>query len=829
MKEKKTKSAVDALLKEAPFSYQKREHKELFTKALKEELCFHYQHNDAYRQFCQRKNFNPELFTGVLEKLPPVAVSVFKELGENLRSVPQEEVKISLQSSATSGKPSTVVVDKTTAKRQAKAMVRVMKEFIGADRKPFVVVDVSPQPENFQFLGARYAAIGGYLNFASEVAYALELDQQGIASFQEQKIEQYIQSQLNNDPMVVFGFTYILFSYVVKTLSAKNSSLKLPKGSKIIHIGGWKKLESEKISKQEFNAKVAEAFGIEEEDVIDIYGFTEQMGLNYPDCSCGYKHTPAYSEVLVRDPATREVLPSGKEGLLEFISPIQHSYPGNVVLTDDLGTVNTEACPAGREGTRFKVVGRLKKAEIRGCGDILSSKLKFQDVNIQDSSQSKGLEIHFWKNAPINQEASDTAQLNQVIDELNQQQVWLQQQPIDALIGLIGKVAEKWLAPDSGLGFLKEKGLSFLANWSKPEHLNKIASLGLRGNRQHIEGFQNIQDSRKQFLKANPRGLVAHWLAGNVQVLGMFALIQSILTKNVNLLKVSGKDDGVFASLLHSFEGVKFSSPSGYTILGDDLIKTIGIVYFSSSNKQLGELMSQKSKARIAWGGREAVQAVAQYPANFDTEDIIFGPKLSFSVIAQEVLKTERKAKKLARKVAVDVSVFDQTGCASPHNLYIEKGGVVSPEAFCSLLAEGLEKTAIQIPKTATSPEQIAEIHSIRGVYDFKGSVHASADATWTVLFSDGVQLNQPVYSRVIFVHAVEHLNETLQYIDEDTQTIGLGAEAEKALTFATQAVEKGVMRLPEIGRLLNFESPWDGIFIMERLVRWSTLGGPLV
>ena len=81
--------------------------------------------------------------------------------------------------------------------------------------------------------------------------------------------------------------------------------------------------------------------------------------------------------------------------------------------------------------------------------------------------------------------------------------------------------------------------------------------------------------------------------------------------------------------------------------------------------------MSKSANVRIAWGGREAVETVAGYPSMFDTEDVIFGPKISFSAISKEVLVTERKAKKLARKVAVDSSVFDQTGCASPHNLYV--------------------------------------------------------------------------------------------------------------------------------------------------------------
>jgi hypothetical protein len=309
----------------------------------------------------------------------------------------------------------------------------------------------------------------------------------------------------------------------------------------------------------------------------------------------------------------------------------------------------------------------------------------------------------------------------------------------------------------------------------------------------------------------------------------MFALIQSILTKNVNLIKISSKDEGVFAGLLKAFKNVSYTTKGGYTIEGNKLLETIAIVYFSHRDKGVGELMSKSANVRIAWGGREAVETVSSYPSMFDTEDVIFGPKISFSAISREVLMTERKAKKLARKVAIDSSVFDQTGCASPHNLYIERGGEVSPKEFCTLLAEGMNKAAIQIPKGVDSIEQISAIHSIRGLYDFKGEVWASEDATWTVLYSEDKKLNPPVYSRVIMVHPIDHIDETLEYVDENIQTIGLSSSGLKALKFAEKAVEKGVMRCPEIGRMLNFESPWDGIILMDRMVRWSTFGGPLI
>lgn len=801
------------------------ESNQLFMEALQEELIFHYEHNDMYRQFCQRKGFDPHQEIKRLEDIPPVAVSVFKDLGFKLGSVPKEELSLTLQSSATSGVPSTVVLDKVTSKRQAKAMVKVISAFIGNERKPFLIMDIDPRSAERRLLGARFAAVTGYLKFASKTGFFLKA-KDGVSYFDIEGIKQFVSEMPQDQPVVVFGFTYILYQNVLKSIQKSGEKIQLPKGSKIIHIGGWKKLESEKVEKSLFNQQLSEAFGIEHSDVIDIYGFTEQMGLNYPDCECGWKHTSSYVRVLVRDAVTREVLPPGKEGLLEFITPVPHSYPGNAVLTDDLGIIDVDKCKNGRAGTRFKIVGRMKKAEVRGCGDILSQKLTFQksEIGSQKSEDAK-LEVYLHQH-PITKEVP-LAQLKEIIDSLKQQQEWLNNQPVDAIIGLIGEVAKRW-ASDPKLMRIKDRGLLFLSSWCDEKHLHSVSNMGLRGNISYMDRFLPFPDSDKHYLKANARGLVCHWLAGNVQILGMFALVQSIISKNVNLLKVSSRDDGVFTDILNEFKGVSYTTEVGHTISGDDLLKTIAVVYFNRYADKLGEEMSKQADVRIAWGGRESVETVSGYPARYDAETVIFGPKLSYSVIAKEELSSVQEAKKLARKVSVDVSVFDQTGCASPHNLYIEEGGVVSPEEFIDIVGDSMQKTELQIPKPLMSPEQVSQIHSIRGVYDFKGTVKGSDTMSWTILLDDMDEIDKPVYSRVLFVHKVKSIFDSLKYIDENTQTIGIAAPAERAIEFATEATKKGVMRLPLIGRMLNFEMPWDGIFLFDRLVKWNTYGGPL-
>ncbi len=817
-------SNMDRLFSCEPYA-PVRESREAFMQAVRDELVFHYENNEMYRSFCKRKGFSP-YGSFRPEDIPPVAVSVFKNLGGSLSSVCPDDIKLRLQSSATSGVPSTVVVDRITSKRQAKAMVKVVQSFIGKHLRPFLVMDIDPRSGYGRDLGARFAAVSGYLKFSSKTGYFLKTRQDGTSYFDVEYMKSFI-GETGDTPVILFGFTYILFSNVLKEIGDKKIDIKLPEGSKVLHIGGWKKLESEKVSREEFNDRISECFGIRPEDVIDVYGFTEQMGLNYPDCEDGWKRTSVFSEVIARDPVTHDVLPYGKEGVLEFVTPIPHSYPGNAVLTDDLGIVMAPSECGGKYGTRFRVTGRMKKAEVRGCGDILSQKLTFQHSRHGEGGGSSEFDVIM--SCAETTSADPVGKLKEICSSLRKEQEWLERQPIEALIGLIASVSSKWIT-DPGLRHLKDKGLVFLSSWLDEKNLRSLSLIGLKGNISYMDEFCPCPDSDRHYMKAGARGLVCHWLAGNVQILGMFALVQSILTKNVNLLRVSSKDDGVFRSLLDTFKDGEYKTDSGYVIRGSDLLRTVALVSYPHDNETLGQYMSAQADVRIAWGGREAVQTVSGYPSRIGAETVIFGPKLSFAAIARESLGSEKEAKSLARRLAVDVSVFDQTGCASPHNLYIEDGGSVTADRFIELLAAEMDKAEERIPKPDVLPEQISQIHSIRGVYDFKGRVVGSGSLSWTLLVDDGTadELCPPVYSRVLFIHKVDSIFDCLENVSGDIQTIGLAAPPDKGTAFAVEAVRRGAARLPQIGRMLNFEMPWDGLFLFDRLVRWNTLGGPL-
>ena len=64
-----------------------------------------------------------------------------------------------------------------------------------------------------------------------------------------------------------------------------------------------------------------------------------------------------------------------------------------------------------------------------------------------------------------------------------------------------------------------------------------MADQALNGQRGISDFFATDKFSDYRKIRAVPRGIAVHWLAGNVPLLGMLALAQSILTKNVNILK----------------------------------------------------------------------------------------------------------------------------------------------------------------------------------------------------------------------------------------------------------------------------------------------------
>jgi phenylacetate-coenzyme A ligase PaaK-like adenylate-forming protein len=321
------------------------------------------------------KNFYESIFPiqniKRLSDIPPIPVSMFKNY--ELRLCPESEVVRVLTSSGTTAQmKSKIFLDKKTAFRQTKALMNILKSHLGNQRKPMVIIDTEKvnMPGN-DSISARGAAIRGLLTFAQETVYILDgtdpdlkLNLDKLIGFLEKYKDQEI---------VFFGFTYIIWEFFYKQLLSLGKSFKLK--AKVIHSGGWKKLESKKVSKEIFNKNVSEIIGNSSEDIHDMYGMVEQVGVVFIDCEHGNKHVPNFADVIIRDPLTMEEVNIGKQGIIEIISVLPESYPGQATITEDLGLLmGIDDCKCGRKGKYFRFLSRIKESETRGCGDTFSGR-----------------------------------------------------------------------------------------------------------------------------------------------------------------------------------------------------------------------------------------------------------------------------------------------------------------------------------------------------------------------------------------------------------------------------------------------------------------------
>ena len=155
-------------------------------------------------------------------------------------------------------------------------------------------------------------------------------------------------------PVLMFGFTFVVWTRFI--LRAERRGLKLDASQAVVlHSGGWKKLESEAVSKEEFSRRTAAVLGCPPQYVLDFYGMVEQVGVIFPDCEEGLKHVPDFAEVIIRNPLTMEEERDGNPGLIEIMSILPNSYPGEAILTEDQGRiVGIDDCPCGRKGKYFE-------------------------------------------------------------------------------------------------------------------------------------------------------------------------------------------------------------------------------------------------------------------------------------------------------------------------------------------------------------------------------------------------------------------------------------------------------------------------------------------
>ena len=406
----------------------------------------------------------------------------------------------------------------------------------------------------------------------------------------------------------------------------------------------------------------------------------------------------------------------------------------------------------------------------------------------------------------------ETESVQNIIDNVNKQRQWIHSLNIDDLLEFFEKLGRYWAEKYSkDIGINSKHLISFLSK----ENLGKKLDIALRGNRNVIEKFIDLSDPELIF-HAQPRGVVVHWIAGNVDILGIFSVVQALITKNVSMIKAPAKYQ-LLLKLIQSIQEIKTKK-----IFGSELIKCIEIIYVDRNDHMNQQLLSKNADVRIAWGGEEAVNSITTLPKSPFTEDIIYGPKYSYAIVDEESII--QNSEKIAQRVAMDVSMFDQYACSSPHTIFVESNNKEIINNFAKKIAKSLEDiNKILMPKKEITPEKSLEIIDVRTEYGIKGNVISSKGTEWTVICSNEKEFAKPTFSRVIQVRKLDKEFLLKENSSRKIQTIAVVMEQEKRYEIIDKLTLLAGDRCPNVGNMSLFDSPWDGMFGMDKMIRWVT------
>src|SRR5450432_936850 len=415
---------------------------------------------------------------------------------------------------------------------------------------------------------------------------------------------------------------------------------------------------------------------------------------------------------------------------------------------------------------------------------------------------------------------------------------YLANRSTQSLINLLCDVADGWLQTENPFrklalelgpaetGFSSatlERGLDSFFKQFTPENFSALLLQELgHGHRLDKMISTGAEEKLNHAAMALGPEFLVHITAGNIPNPALSGIILGLLTRSAQFVKCASGSSFLPRLFAHS---IYDADPK--------LGACFEIAEWRGGDIELENALFAGADCVTATGSDETLDEIRrQLPLR--TRFLGYGHRVSFGFVAHEVLYGSR-GKKIVAAAADDVVAWNQLGCLSPHVIYVQLGGEISPEHFAQLLAEELEKREAIEPRGELPAEHAATIASRRGIYEVRAA-HSpestrhwcSKDSTaWTVIYEADARFQLSCLNRFIYVKAVADLTAALRGADDirgKVSTVGIAVPDDKAQEIATQLARWGATRVCPLGQMQNPPLTWrhDGRPALGDLVTWT-------
>lgn len=320
--------------------------------------------------------------------------------------------------------------------------------------------------------------------------------------------------------------------------------------------------------------------------------------------------------------------------------------------------------------------------------------------------------------------------------------------------------------------------------------------------------------------------VIGHICAGNILGIAAFEMVLDKLIDAATWIKVPSEEPVFGALYAKSIEEVD-----------PKLAYTIAVLPFESGNKKIKEFLFSKSDIIRATGGELARKNIEKLATKHNVPVAGHWHKFSFITIARDYLND--RARNIAELVSLDVSAWDQQGCFSPQEIFVEKGGDTTPIQFAELLAEEMEITSRALPKgTRSGKMQVLDGYHQYLKKEMMGEpvkLFLSPAHQWLVIYDENNKNMEPSpLFRVIRVKPIDDIMQIpkiVKPLSTFLQTVGVAIPQDRLIAFAESIGKAGATNIRAISHMTLQKpwEPWDGRFPLHELfehdnIRWVSI-----
>lgn len=343
-----------------------------------------------------------------------------------------------------------------------------------------------------------------------------------------------------------------------------------------------------------------------------------------------------------------------------------------------------------------------------------------------------------------------------------------------------------------------------------------------------LEGWVAQTATRPAGVKAYVRAFGArcvHVIAGNLPDVGALTLIRNAITRSDCIVKTPSNDPLTAAALARTMVEMAPDHP---------LTKHFSVAYWKGGDDSVESEIyhPRKTEKIIAWGGFNSIKHITRY-LQPGIDLITLDPKLSGTIIGKEAFADEATLQSVARRLALDIGVWNQEGCVNARVVYVESGSDQDGVARCNRLGE-LTFNAIQnLPAHLSTPHKAFnralkdELDAVKLMDEDYRIFGGRGDEGAMIVSYDGapVDFSRILGCRVGNLVPMDDVETAVMSVNAYTQTIGIYPESLKE-KLRNKLAFQGAQRLVSLGGAAMIHGGTqrqDGIEPIRRMCKWVT------